>query len=122
MTLRVMFDSNAYDAILRHGDAERIVASGLGLVTTDVQGDELRQIADRQRREALLDLLHRLGGHIVATSTPWESARDMALGLAARDHCDLLVTDDRGLRETLAADAPNLRVLTYEAFRTEFLA
>jgi predicted nucleic acid-binding protein len=122
MTLRVMFDSNAYDAILHHGDTEKIIARRLSVITTEVQFDEIRQIADRHRREAMLDVLHRLGGSTVATSAPWDTARDIALGLAARDHCDLLVTDDRQLAHILATQAPDLRVLTYENFRTEFLA
>jgi len=43
---RVMFDSNAIDAILKHGDAERIGAAGLTIVVTRVQEDELHRIDD----------------------------------------------------------------------------
>src|SRR5690606_41643428 len=46
--LRVMFDTNAYDAILTAGDEERIAATiaagAIALVTTPVQEDEIRQI------------------------------------------------------------------------------
>lgn len=118
---RVMFDSNAYDAILRHGDTERIEAEMFSVITTAAQEDELRQITDPARRAALLDIFHVLHAATADVSADWDAARDHLIGKAAAEHCDVLVTDDRALRETLAAQAPKLRVLSYDDFRNEFL-
>ncbi|MFN4166166.1 MAG: type II toxin-antitoxin system VapC family toxin [Ferrovibrio sp.] len=62
--LRVMFDSNAYDEILRHNDADRIraliEAGELAVVTTHVQEDELRQITDAEKQKRLLSAFYKL--------------------------------------------------------------
>lgn len=121
MTLRVMFDSNAYDAILRHGDAERIDAEMFSIITTTAQEDELRQIADPARRAALLEIFHRLHAATADIPADWAASRDNVIGRAAAEHCDLLVTDDRELKDWLAIQAPALRVLSYAGFRQEFL-
>ncbi len=118
---RVMFDSNAYDAILKHKDAERIEAEMFNVITTATQEDELRQIADPARRAALLEIFHALHAATAEVPADWIASRDSIIGKAAAEHCDLLVTDDKDLRETLAAQAPELRVLTYSDFRAEFL-
>lgn len=104
--LRVMFDSNAYDAILAHGDADRLRAlvdgGRLAVITTHVQEDELRRIADPQRREALLDLFRSLGGSrvdpaaLLAGDITHLSGDALLAGVAAAC-CDLLVTDDAAL-------------------------
>lgn len=119
---RVMFDSNAYDRILRHDDAGRIEAEMFSVITTAAQEDELRQIADPARRAALLEIFHALHAATAEVSADWDATRDSLIGKAAAEHCDLLVTDDRALRDTLAVQAPQLRVLSYDAFRKEFLS
>ncbi len=119
---RVMFDSNAYDAILRHDDAERIEAEMFSVITTAAQEDELRQITDPARRAALLKIFHALHAATAEVSADWDAARDSIIGKAAAEHCDLLVTDDRELTERLAVQTPKLRVLSYSDFRAEFLA
>lgn len=119
---RVMFDSNAYDRILKHGDADRIEAEMFSVITTTAQEDELRQIADPARRAAILEIFHALHAATAEVPADWAASRDSIIGRAAAEHCDLLVTDDRELRETLASQAPQLRVLTYENFRKEFLS
>ncbi len=119
--IRVMFDSNAYDQILQHGDAGRIEAEMFSVITTTAQEDELRQIAEPVRRAALLDIFHSLHAATAEVAAEWAASRDNLIGTAATEHCDLLVTDDRDLRETLAVQAPRLRVLTYDDFRKEFL-
>lgn len=119
--LRVMFDTNAYDQILRHKDVERIAAGMFSVVTTAAQEDELRQIADPARRAALLEIFHALHAATAEVSAGWAASRDQLIGQAAAKHCELLVTNDRGLRETLAVQAPRLRVLSYDEFRKEFL-
>jgi rRNA-processing protein FCF1 len=121
MTLRVMFDSNAYDAILRHGDAERIDAGMFSIITTLAQEDELHQIADPTRRAALLEIFHSLHAATAEVPADWVVSRDSIIGRAAAEHCDLLVTDDRALKQELAEQAPELGVLTYADFRREFL-
>lgn len=121
MTLRVMFDSNAYDAILAHGDVERIDAEMFSIITTMAQEDELRQIADPARRAALLEIFHRLNAVTAEVPADWTASRDSIIGRAAAEHCDLLVTDDRELQQQLAVQAPTLRVLSYADFRKEFL-
>lgn len=120
--LRVMFDSNAYDAILRQDDAGRIAAEMFSVITTAAQEDELHQIANPKRRAMLLEIFHRLHAATAEVSAGWDASRDSIIGRAAAEHCDLLVTDDKGLTEQLAVSAPHLRVLTYENFRKEFLA
>lgn len=120
---RVMFDSNAYDEILRHGDVERlralIAAGKLIIVTTHVQEDELRQIADAEKRMALLGIYHRVGGSriapgdVIAGDTTYLS-RDDLLARVTKACCDVLVTHDRALVE-----ASNDAALTYDAFRQQ---
>lgn len=121
MTLRLMFDSNAYDAILQHGDAERIDGEMFSIIATMAQEDELRQIPDPARRTALLEIFHRLHAATADVPADWAASRDSIIGRAAAEHCDLLVTDDRDLKEQLAVQAPTLRVLSYESFRKEVL-
>lgn len=121
--LRVMFDSNAYDEILRHNDADRIraliEAGELAVVTTHVQEDELRQIADAEKRMALLDVYHRVGGSriapgdVIAGDTTYLSRDDLLAGVA-KACCDALVTHDRAL-----AGCSNGRALTYDTFRQQ---
>lgn len=104
--MRVMFDTNAYDAILTAGDEERIAATiaagAVTLVTTPVQEDEIRQLRNRARREALLGLLRRLGGTRVDPATVIADditymSRDEILARVAQACCDRLVTGDRAL-------------------------
>jgi hypothetical protein len=121
MTPVVMFDSNVYDAILAAGDAARILAAPLSLVTTAVQDTELRQIADAGKRSRLLALHEALGGDEVTVELPPEASRDAVLAAAAKAWCDVFVTGDRALAATLAEDAPELRVLDYPAFRAAYL-
>lgn len=106
--LRVMFDSNAYDEILRHNDADRIraliEAGELAVVTTHVQEDELRQIADAEKRAALLDAYNRVGGTVVLPAEVIDGditylSRDDMLAGVAKASCDRLVTHDRSLAE-----------------------
>jgi len=118
---RVMFDSNAYDAILKHADAERIEAEMFNVITTATQEDELRQIADPARRAALLEIFHALHAATADVTADWIASRDSIIGKAAAEHCDLLVTDDKALKDQLSKQAPELRVVSYEDFRSEFL-
>ena len=104
--LKVMFDSNAYDAILAHGDGDRlralVDAGRLVIVTTHVQEDELRRIADPAKRERLLALFHALGGEriapvdVIAGDTTYLSGDGKLAGVALAC-CDVLVTDDAAL-------------------------
>ena len=118
---RVMFDSNAYDAILRHDDAGRIEAEMFSVITTTAQEAELHQVTDPARRAALLEIFHALHAATAEVSAEWDAARDNIIGKAAAEHCDLLVTDDNALKDQLAQQAPELRVLAYDDFRKEFL-
>jgi hypothetical protein len=119
--LRVMFDSNAYDEILRHNDADRIraliEAGELAVVTTHVQEDELRQIADAEKRAALLDAYNRVGGTAVLPAEVIDGditylSRDDMLAGVAKACCDRLVTHDRALAERCGDPA-----IPYSAFR-----
>lgn len=120
--IRVMFDSNAYDQILRHGDVGRIETEMFSVITTIAQEDELRQIADPQRRTALLEIFHALHAATAEVPADWSMSRDQIIGRTAAEHCDLLVTDDRDLKDQLAKQAPKLRVLSYADFRRLYLA
>lgn len=114
---RVMFDSNAIDAILKHEDAARILAAGITVAITTVQEDELHRIADTARRRALFDLLHALKAERIAPAAlSWDASADAVIAATAAQTCDLLVSDDRHL-----AAPGGLRVLNYAAFRAEFL-
>jgi hypothetical protein len=121
--LRVMFDSNAYDEILRHNDVDRIraliEAEELVVVTTHVQEDELRQIADAEKRIALLGVYQRVGGSRIApgdviTGDTTYLSRDDLLAGVAKACCAALVTHDRALAECSTGAA-----LTYDAFRQQ---
>ena len=114
--IRVMFDSNAFDAVLKHDDAEKLRAAEIVPVVTSVQIDEIRQIADVTKRRRLFDLLHHLQAQRVASADlPIEAPRDAVIAVTAALHCDLLVSDDRHIAQG------GLRILTYATFRTEFL-
>ena len=152
--LRVMFDSNAYDAILAHGDADHlralIAAGTLDVITTHVQEDELRQIKDETRRETLLALYFSLQKRKTPASvslwgiSSWEqgewsgqdgneklsaiqrnkviASRDEIIGTTAKDHCDLLITEDKKFAARLTEAAKNLQVMDYPSFRATVLA
>ncbi|MFC3675225.1 hypothetical protein [Ferrovibrio xuzhouensis] len=118
--LRVMFDSNAYDAILAHGDAEalRTLIDGgrLAVITTPVQEDELQRIADAGHRSRLFGLFRSLGGRRIDPATVLGGdlahlSGDAVLAGVAASCCDLLVTDDAAL----AAVCPV--AIGYAAFR-----
>lgn len=104
--MRVMFDTNAYDAILTAGDEARIAALAeagtITIVLTPIQEDEIRQIRNRARQQALLELLHRLGGErvdpaaVIAADLTYMS-RDEILARIGEACCDLLVTGDKAL-------------------------
>jgi len=147
--LRVMFDSNGYDAILAHGDGERlrglIAAGRIEIVTTHIQEDELRQTPRKSEREALLNLYFFLQKKRTPTSvalwgiSTWGQAkwgndtseeklsaiqrnkpaasRDEIIGLTAKDHCDIFVTEDRKFAARLAEAGQGFRVMDYPAFR-----
>jgi hypothetical protein len=107
MVLRVMFDTNAYDAILAAGDLpllqKKIAAGELSIVTTPIQEDEIRQIRNRTRQRALLDLHRALSAETIEPSNAIEDditymSRDAMLARIAAKSCDLLVTNDKALR------------------------
>lgn len=70
--IRVMFDTNAYDAIMEHGDMERILElinnKAIAIVTTHVQKDELLKNPNKQRRMSLLDIYYRLNSNNTPTA------------------------------------------------------
>lgn len=118
MVLRVMFDTNAYDAILAAGDLPRLQAridtGEIAVVTTPIQEDEIRQIKDRNRQQRLLDLYHALDGETIDPTLAIAAditymARDETLARVAAQCCDLLVTEDK----RLASEAPTI---DYAAF------
>lgn len=114
---RVMFDSNAIDAALKHDDATRILAADVTVVITIAQDDEIHRIADATRRQALFDLLYILKAeHVAPVVMPWDTAPDAVIAATAAKTCDLLVSDDRHIAHE------GLRVLTYSDFRKAFLA
>ena len=109
--LRVLLDTNAYDAIIDAGEEERIAAAceagRLAVIVTDVQEDEIRQIRNRRRQKRLLGLFHRIGGRYVMPADLIGGditymARDEMLARIAEACCDLLVTEDRALAERCA--------------------
>jgi rRNA-processing protein FCF1 len=122
MVLRVMFDTNAYDAILAAGDLpllqEKIAAGELSIVTTPIQEDEIRQIRNRTRQRALLDLHRTLSAETIEPSNAIEDditymSRDEMLARIAAKSCDLLVTNDKALRNDARLGA---RAIDYAGF------
>jgi rRNA-processing protein FCF1 len=122
MVLRVMFDTNAYDAILAAGDLpllqEKIAAGELSIVTTPIQEDEIRQIRNRTRQRALLDLHRALSAETIEPSNAIEDditymSRDEMLARIAAKSCDLLVTNDKALRNDARLGA---RAIDYAGF------
>ena len=106
--LRVLFDTNAYDAIAAAEDEERIVAmidaGRLSVIVTPVQEDEIRQIGNRTRQMRLLAVFRRIGGTRVVPASVLHGdiaflSRDDILAQVADACCDLLVTEDRALRQ-----------------------
>ena len=122
--LRVLFDTNAYDAIINAGDEDRIEAASaagrLAAIVTDVQEDEIRQIRNRRRQKRLLSLFHRIGSQRVDPAEVIGSdithmARDEILARVAEACCDVLVTNDRALAERCA------KAVGYAAFSKDAL-
>ncbi|WP_298728757.1 hypothetical protein [uncultured Ferrovibrio sp.] len=122
MVLRVMFDTNAYDAILAAGDLpllqKKIAAGELSIVTTPIQEDEIRQIRNRTRQRALLDLHRALSAETIEPSNAIEDditymSRDEMLARIAAKSCDLLVTNDKALRNDARLGA---RAIDYAGF------
>lgn len=113
--MRVIFDSNALDAILRHGDAPRILlaqAEGrLEVLTPGIVERELRQMRPGPQRDALLDLHRQLRPVLLPDAPDPFLAPDTALLEAARRHGTRLVSEDRALARQ------DGRVLGYDAFR-----
>lgn len=70
--MRVMFDSNIWDAVLENGDANRIglLIGGdtIRLITTHIQEDQLKRISDKKKQTALLEIYRRLTNQTVNTS------------------------------------------------------
>lgn len=101
--LRVMFDSNAYDAILAHGDAEalraRIDGNRLAVITTHVQEDELRKKPDPAERKILLTLFFSLRSRRVPTSAAqWDSSKWDESGWTGQTEQDNLSAIQRNKR------------------------
>ncbi len=103
-----LLDSNAYDAILRHGDAARLAAAGLTLRPSGHVLAELRQVPEAARRRALLDLFQMLHG-AAPPAPPSMASRDALLRAEARAAGAVLVSDDKALG-----------ALPYAAFRQLF--
>lgn len=82
MTLRVMLDSNAFNALALDDDAREIVecavaAGRLELVVTHVQIDEIDRTPDEERRRALRTLT--VGPQTNTAGIVWDVSRfDMA--------------------------------------------
>ncbi len=102
--IRAVFDSNAYDAVLRHDDAALITAAlddgRLALFASPVVQNELRQIADGTRRQRLLELYHRLHSATLPLPAPSLLSRDEQVLAQAKAERALLVSDDKALEAT----------------------
>ncbi|MEK9970332.1 MAG: hypothetical protein VW600_14425 [Ferrovibrio sp.] len=120
------------------------------VITTHIQEDQIRKNPKAEERKELLDLFFQLNSKRENTSlalwgiSKWDESpfsgesenakltaiqrnlvtpsEDEILGTTAEKLCDVFVTDDKKFSARLIKAAPNLRVLTYENFRKEFLA
>lgn len=112
MALRVMFDTNAYDAILAAGDAAAIralsEAGKIAVILTPIQEAEIRQTRNATKRRRLLAVLRAIGGQMIEPASVIDAditymARDEMLARVAAKHCDLLVTGDTALSKAATA-------------------
>ena len=102
--LRIMLDTNVFDLLL---DDEKLLselenARSLRFYATDVQRDELGRVPDESRRTAMLSILERLC-FLVRDEFPGPTEAkhgpDGIIAAAARTRCDLIASEDAGLRE-----------------------
>lgn len=99
--MRLLFDSNVFDAILRHDDLQRLqaaqIAGHIAILATPRQQDELRRIRDPQRRTLLLNIYSALRPELVAVAADPMHAADDVLANAAGAARAVLVSEDQAL-------------------------
>lgn len=129
MTLRVMFDSNIWDAVAENGHANRIAAliesDTLRLITTHIQEDQLKRISDKKKQTALLEIYRHLINQTVNTSAAlWEtsvwdqsnfSGDDEEMSLSAIQRNKVTMSDDEVIGLT-AKDQCDIFVTQDEKF------
>lgn len=109
MTVKLMLDSNCFDRLAEDDETynELLNRPDLRCMLTEVQRDELAAIADKARAAQLLSIADKLCSRLSAapgtasTEPVLQTSGHIADGLilaAAERHCDILVTNDEGLR------------------------
>jgi predicted nucleic acid-binding protein len=104
-----MLDTNIYDLIVaRRGLAERldraVLAGEIEILRTRVQDEEIARIPDAARRAAMRRIRSRI---VPVSDAAWASTRppseDAQIAATAAEFADVLVTEDREMRERAAA-------------------
>jgi rRNA-processing protein FCF1 len=119
--LKAMLDTNIFDLIAAD-ESGRLLSglendAGIALYVCEAQLAELGALNDAARGEALVALARGLCRSVAAVLPPRASgkhARDAVILATAAQCCDLLVTQDRGLRERAALGA--VQALSFEEF------
>ncbi len=106
--IRVVLDSNAYDAVLEHDDAERILAAleqgRVEILASPVVLGELRRVADMYRQADLLALYYEVQSRRLAAPDPSLKSADHLLLAQAEAEGARLVSDDKALDALRYAD------------------
>ena len=144
--MRFMLDTMIFDLIVADAsfaDAVRDAArsGAITIVTTHIQEDQIAEIPDDEKREAILHIprsvvpttgfvldVSRLGMARFAdeeTTATIErigrrrlrQAKGALIAASARDEADGIVTEDKTLRKRIGREGLNVTLLTFEEFR-----
>jgi predicted nucleic acid-binding protein len=104
---RVMLDTNVYDLVVaRAGFTARLQqavrAGAVEILRTRVQEEEIARIPDPKKRAALRKIPGRRIETVSPPPGPWPSD-DALIAMTAEAEADALVTEDKELRERVAA-------------------
>ncbi|MSP50109.1 MAG: hypothetical protein EXQ95_12385 [Alphaproteobacteria bacterium] len=118
MTQRLMLDTNIYDLVVaRAGFAARldraVRAGHVEILRTPVQEDEIARIPDAIKRTAMRKVPGRKIPAVLPASGPLPS-EDVLIAMTAAAEADVLVTEDRELREHIEATSPRLEIWPFD--------
>jgi len=109
MAKRLMLDTNVYDLIVaRRGFAERlnqaVLAGAIEILKTRVQDEEIARIPNARKRAAMRAIRSRV---VPVSAAAWSGPRapseDAQILATAAEAVDVLVTEDKEMRERAAA-------------------
>ncbi|MEL3889467.1 hypothetical protein V6B08_04300 [Ferrovibrio sp. MS7] len=99
--IRLVLDSNAYDAVLQHDDAEQILAAlddgRIEILASPVVLAELRKVPDMYRQADLMALYYELQSRRLSPPDASMKSADHLLLAQAEAEGARLVSDDKAL-------------------------